>query len=180
MLADFESRELQTLFGVPWLVFNDAVVGGKSTVEIARSTGGAKGTKAAMALTGKLTTDFQWGGFCGVTAMLRKDRKPSDLSGFTGVQFYVRGDGKTYRVVLGEEDVKDENHFTGSFVADADWKLVRVPFSELAQSPMGLELSGPRLTSSRLGLWRRQNRVLNRTSGWKLITSRSTRKVSSA
>jgi hypothetical protein len=86
-------------------------------------------------LTGKLTTDFQWGGYAGVRGLLQADSAPKNMSQFAGVQFYTRGDGKTYRVLVARDSVKDFNHFYAEFKPSSEWTLVQVPFSKLIQSP---------------------------------------------
>jgi len=134
-VADFEQATTQTLAGAPWETFNDSVMGGKSTIQISVTPQGAKGSQHGMLMSTKLTTDFQWGGFAGIRASLSSPGGTTNLSAFTGVQFYARGDGKTYRALVGRQSVKDGNHFYGEFVAPAQWTLVQVPFTKLVQSP---------------------------------------------
>ena len=105
-VADFEGGKLTTLMDTPWVVFTDASMSGKSTLEASVASPGAKGSKGAMLLTGKLTTDIQWGGFAGITAQLSTAWPSTNLSRYTGVQFLARGDGKVYRAVVGKENVK--------------------------------------------------------------------------
>jgi hypothetical protein len=133
--ADFESGKTTTLVDTSWQVFTDETVGGKSSAQISIVPLGAGGSKGAMRLSGKLTPDFQWGGFVGARASLQKGDSPKDMSAFTGVQFYARGDGKKYRVLLSKENVRDGNHFYMEFTAGPEWTLIRAPFSKLGQSP---------------------------------------------
>jgi complex I intermediate-associated protein 30 (CIA30) len=134
-LADFELGTPQTLAGTPWQIFTDASMGGKSTMQIAVSSEGAGGSQHALVVTGKLTPEYQWGGFAGIRAAVQKGNAPKDMGAFAGIQFYSRGGGKTYRVLLSKENVKDFNHFYAEFSAPDKWTLVRVPFSKLVQSP---------------------------------------------
>jgi hypothetical protein len=135
--ADFEKGKAITLAGIPWEVFTDATMGGKSALQISMITAGAKGSKGAMSLTAKLTPDFQWGGFAGVRAWYQTDGAPKDMSAASGVQFYARGDGKSYRVLVAKENVKEGNHFAGEFTAPSEWTLIQMPFSKLTQLPFG-------------------------------------------
>ncbi|HWH70992.1 MAG TPA: CIA30 family protein [Candidatus Sulfotelmatobacter sp.] len=134
-LADFEQGKLQTVAAAPWQAFTDSLVGGKSTVQVAVGEKGAQGSQHALVLTGKLTPDYQWGGFVGVKAPVQPDGAPKNLTAFPGVEFYARGDGRTYRVLVSKESVKDWNHFYSEFAAPADWTLVQVPFAKLERSP---------------------------------------------
>ena len=134
-VADFEKGRLITVSEVAWIPFTDAVLAGKSSINPSITNSGAAGSKAAMQLTGKLTADFQWGGFAGVTARLLINGGSTNLSHFTGIQFHARGDGKPCRVVIGKENVKDNNHFFAEFRAKPEWALIKVSFTELAQSP---------------------------------------------
>jgi hypothetical protein len=135
LVADFDRGKLVTLVDSAWVVFTDANLAGKSTLEATVSSPGGQGSKGAMLLTGKLTADFQWGGFAGITAQLLKEGGSTNLSRFTGLQFLARGDGKVYRAVVGKENVTDSNHFLAEFTAKPEWSLIQVPFSILAQSP---------------------------------------------
>jgi hypothetical protein len=134
-IADFEKGRLITISEIAWTTFTDAVLAGKSSINPSITNSGAGNSKGAMLLTGKLTADLQWGGFAGVSAKLLNDGSSTNLSHFTGVQFYARGDGKAYRVVVGKENVKDSNHFFAEFRSKPEWTLFKVSFAELAQSP---------------------------------------------
>jgi hypothetical protein len=135
--ADFEKGKAMTLDGGSWEVFTDASMGGKSALQISVLPSGAEESKGALKLSAKLTPDFQWGGFAGVRAWCKPDGSPKDMSAVSGVQFYARGDGKNYRVLIAKENVKEGNHFAAEFTAPTGWTLIRVPFSTLAQLPYG-------------------------------------------
>jgi hypothetical protein len=134
-LADFEKGKAESLVDTPCEQFTDSSLGGKSSVELSVVSGGAQGSKHALRMTGKLTTDFQWGGFVGFRVLLQPGGAPKNLSAFTGVQFYARGDGRKYSLLVSKENIKDSNHFSSEFTAGSDWTLVRVPFTKLKQSP---------------------------------------------
>jgi hypothetical protein len=133
--ADFEKGKAVTLAETPWEVFTDASMGGKSTIRISVLPNGAQGSKGALRLTAKLAPDFQWGGFAGVRAWLQPDGTPKDMSAASGLQFYARGEGNNFRLLVAKENVKEGNHFAVEFTAPAEWTLIQLPFSKLAQSP---------------------------------------------
>src|SRR4051812_25327257 len=75
-LADFETGKPDTLAGTLWEVFTDAILGGKSTFQLAVAPEGAQGSHRALRMTGKLTADVQSGGFAGTRALLQPGGGP--------------------------------------------------------------------------------------------------------
>lgn len=57
---------------------------------------------------------------------------PVDASGFKGVRFDVRGDGK-YTLVTPTRGVRDSRYYQAEFKADGKWHTVKVPFTSLQQ-----------------------------------------------
>lgn len=131
------SSDTMTLFDfdtadeAPWQVVNDGVMGGRSQgyVEIADGT---------LRFTGTLVT--QGGGFTSV----RADRSV-DLTGYDGLELRVRGGGRTFEVEV--DDATRRRGRTVSrrapFATQAEWTLVRVPFSALRTSVFGQPVSAP-------------------------------------
>jgi hypothetical protein len=62
---DFERGDLTSPLDTRWETFTDAALGGKSTAAAAVIDGGANGSRKALRLTGRVTTDFQFG-FVGI------------------------------------------------------------------------------------------------------------------
>ncbi len=58
--------------------------------------------------------------------------EPVDASGFTGLEFEARGDGK-YAVQLPARAVRDHRFHQAVFEAGAAWRRVRIPFADLKQ-----------------------------------------------
>ena len=58
--------------------------------------------------------------------------EPVDASGFRGVRFDARGDGR-YRLIVTIQAVRDFSQFAAAFDAGAEWKQVEVPFTALAR-----------------------------------------------
>jgi hypothetical protein len=119
---------------VVWTPFTDAELGGKSTAHCRVIDGGANGTRKALQMTGRVTTDFQHG-FAGVSLMLDPQGRSWDMTALKGIRFYARGDGGHYQVSVLTAAVKDRNDFSKEFVAAKEWTLIEIPFSQLAQSP---------------------------------------------
>ncbi|MBP7792721.1 MAG: CIA30 family protein [Candidatus Goldbacteria bacterium] len=93
-------------------------------------------------VTGVVTTTFQWG-FVGMgvnflTVNADQSKKPVDISNMTGVRFYVKGDGKEYRIKLPSQysgflDGVSDNHFGRKFTSTTDWTQVDIPFTNFTQ-----------------------------------------------
>jgi len=58
--------------------------------------------------------------------------EPVDASAFHGVEFEARGDGE-YRLMVPVRSARDRSAFSAKFGASAEWKRIRIPFSELKQ-----------------------------------------------
>lgn len=135
LVADFDDGNATTTVGSKWYKISDRIAGGSSTAEYAIIDGGAARTKKALRMTGRLTADFQYGPFAGIGTLIDKDGK--DLSGYTGLRFYARGDGGTYRVSIPSAAVKDHNEYGKEFTAGNTWRLVSIPFAQLRQGDWG-------------------------------------------
>ncbi len=127
-ISDFDDGTLKTVFGAGWSESTDSIAGGKSTVKFTVVSGGAEESAKSLSVTGTIAegTPYPWAGvmFAPGAAVFA----PSNLSGRTALEFWAKGDGKTYRVMM----------FTvGSgripqivpFVAGAEWKMYTIPFS---------------------------------------------------
>jgi len=134
VVDNFEDGDMTTRFGTIWRTYTDAGLGGKSTAEARIVDSGATGTKKALRLMGRVTTDFQFG-FAGIAMGLNREGRGQVMTRFTGIRFYARGDGDVYQAQVLCAAVKDHNEFGKEFVAPKEWTLITVPFSQLVQSP---------------------------------------------
>lgn len=108
------------------------------------TTPGNGGTGYCARISGVVTTTFQYG-FVGMGVNLLsvnpdQSKKPVDISGLTGIRFYTKGDGKTYRVKLPSQHPgfvsKDaDNHYGREFVAAASWTQIDILLSDFTQEP---------------------------------------------
>jgi NADH dehydrogenase [ubiquinone] 1 alpha subcomplex assembly factor 1 len=124
MIFDFSTEEQLR----QWMVINDGVMGG-----VSRSTV-IKGDPAGAVFAGDVSLE-NFGGFCSASARLDM---PVDASGYSGIAVRCKGDGKTYKLTL-----KNDQSFGGfayqfSFAVSSDeWMVVKVPFSEFRASFRG-------------------------------------------
>jgi len=73
-----------------------------------------------------------------LTARFKPDNSATDLSSYTGIGFWVRGDG-SFRVHTVQPTITDwDDYGTSLFQATPDWKPVVVLFSELCQEGWGV------------------------------------------
>ncbi len=68
------------------------------------------------------------------------DDAPKDLSAYTHLRFWAKGDGKKYRVRLGREAVKDYCDYEYTFVAPKEWTRVAAPLAEFTQPKWGKQV----------------------------------------
>lgn len=111
-----------------WAFYTDTVAKGTSTVKVAH----IKDSREAVKVDGELTNKFVYP-FAGAQAYFKDDQSPEDASQYTGVQFWVKGDGRTYGVQVVTSGVKDYNYFAKPFKTSGEWTLVQVPFKDMVQ-----------------------------------------------
>lgn len=88
------------LFGAGWQVSTDSMMGGTSTASMRVVQPGAAGSAGALEVTGEVAAGapFPWAGpmfFPADVPMM-----PADLSRFTEIVFWARGDGRQYQVMM--------------------------------------------------------------------------------
>lgn len=66
---------------------------------------------------------------------------PKDLSDYTSLRFYAKGDGKKYRVRLGRVAVEDYCDFEYTFVAPKEWTLITAPLDKFVQPKWGKQVA---------------------------------------
>jgi imidazolonepropionase-like amidohydrolase len=128
VVSTFDHGEPTTVFGHGWVVSTDAMRGGSSTAVVKVVTTGAAGSPGALEINGHIDQAhmFPWAGPMfspGPTPMA-----PTDLSRFTEIVFWTRGDGSTYRLLVFSPRLGMIPAET-SFVATGEWVEHRIPFS---------------------------------------------------
>ncbi len=129
-ISDFEDGTLKTAFGSGWQESTDKLAGGNSVVQKEVVAGGAGGSGKSLAISGEVKAGFgfPWSGmifFPGAQPM-----GPADLSKFSGVSFWTKGDGRSYQLLLFATHL-GRIPAQKSFTAGPDWQQVTVPFAEL-------------------------------------------------
>jgi imidazolonepropionase-like amidohydrolase len=128
-VSDFEVA-LDSSFGAGWTTSTDAVIGGKSTVALARLEEGAAASRGAMRISGAVAGDSPngWAG-----AILYPGGAPGaavDLSATPVLAFSARGSGTCDLSVFARRFGLAPA--SRSFSADTEWRRHVVPLADLA------------------------------------------------
>jgi Complex I intermediate-associated protein 30 (CIA30) len=120
VLFDFE-RSPDDLSKI-WGALDDVVMGGVSASSLQQQPEGAL-------FTGYVSTANS-GGFASVRT--RNFEPPLNLSGSTGLELRLKGDGQRYKFLIRDEDSWDSVAYSHSFDTIADeWLTVQIPFAQL-------------------------------------------------
>ncbi len=100
LISNFEDGTTAAHFGAGWSVSTDAIAGGNSVAVDTVINDGADGSKKSLLVKGEIKTVFQypWAGVMfspGIGVM-----KPADLSSKKSLNFWCKGDGATYRIMI--------------------------------------------------------------------------------
>lgn len=128
LISDFEDDSRSSRFGSGWQDSTDAIMGGKSTIELTIAAGGANNSQYCLALSGEVVAGaaFVWSGTIMFPAS--KPFAPADLSGKKGITFWARGDGQTYEILF----YSQKTGFmpaSRSFTCGAEWQQFIFAFS---------------------------------------------------
>jgi hypothetical protein len=126
VVDDFSRDDLISALGTPWRGFSDQVMGGISEETIALATIDGR---RALRLTGEVRLENN-GGFIQTALDLAPEGRTLDASSYTGVLLVVRGNGERYGVHLRTPDcVRPWQSYRAGFIAEADWREIRLPFA---------------------------------------------------
>jgi imidazolonepropionase-like amidohydrolase len=132
-ISSFEDGTDHTAFGAGWSKSTDSLIGGKSTTDYEIVAEGANGTKKSLRITGDIAAGgpYNWAG--ALFSPGPRPFAPVNLSRAEGLQFWAKGDGKSYRIMFftaGDGNIPQ----LATFVAGADWKHYTIPFSTFGGS----------------------------------------------
>jgi len=128
-VADFEDGKMTTKFGAGLSPSTDVIRGGTSTVDLKVVPGGPNGSKQALAVAGETKGDsgFAWAGVMFAPGAM--PMTPANLSSKKTLRFFVKGDGKRYRVMMFARHL-GFMPATRSFVAGPQWTQVSMPLAD--------------------------------------------------
>jgi len=129
VMSDFEDSTRNCSFGMGWVESTDAIMGGKSTVELKVEAGGANNSRYCLALSGEVVAGaaFAWSG----TIMFPASEPfaPADLSGKKKITFWAKGDGQTYQILFYSKETGYIPSFQ-TFTCGAEWQQFSFAFSD--------------------------------------------------
>ena len=112
-------------FSPHWEFVSDHVMGGVSSGGIQKERAGHRN---AVRLQGQISLENN-GGFIQMAFDLKRDGSVLDASGWRGLELEACGNGETYDVRLRTSELSHSwQSYRASFVANAQWQWVRLPF----------------------------------------------------
>jgi beta-xylosidase len=129
LVSDFDAGKIAAAYG-SWTGLGDSILGGKSTVQIEPTAGGAQGSKGALRVTGELAPGAPFvfaGAFFAPGASIQD---AVNLSSKRTVSFWAKGDGKTYAVILSTASRQGQPPVPKTFVAGPEWEHHSFPISD--------------------------------------------------
>jgi sialate O-acetylesterase len=85
----------------------------------------------------RVTGHFDGTQFPHLNAVFSANATPIDLSAFSGVRFWVRGNGQFQFQTIQPTIVDADNYSTGFLQADSEWKQLTIQFADLKQAGWG-------------------------------------------
>ena len=128
IIDDRSSGNLTSNLGIEWRLITDQVMGGVSNGNLTLDT---YKDKDCLRLQGDVSTDNN-GGFVQMSLPLSKE-ETFDASVYAGVELQVAGNNEAYNIHFRTADLwLPWQSYRASFKATADWKTIRIPFTNIA------------------------------------------------
>jgi hypothetical protein len=140
-IVDFEGKKKTTDFR--WIGITDSLLQGKSTVVATIAPDGANGTKQSLKLEGAVNTGVNpYVMFAGAASRFEGEKTIYDVTSYTGIKFWAKGDGNTYRIDLPAVAVTDYMfHYAPFTPPTGEWKEYKIAFAALKQAPYGKKVA---------------------------------------
>lgn len=126
IISDFDDGKITAKSGFGWTISTDSIMGGQSTADMKVVAGGAKGTKGALQITGKISDASQqaWAG--AMYSPGPQPFRPADLSSKKTLSFWAKGDGRTYATLVFTQS-GGYTPAVQTFTPGPEWKEFRFP-----------------------------------------------------
>jgi len=121
-----------TIGSYTWNAFNDVDNNGTSSITISESSG-------TVSISGNVTTAYEYG-FAGWEAV-PDTTEQAKLATATSISFKVKGDGKTYKIVMPASDINDYCYHFTTFTAATTETTITVDISDFEQPNWGAQKS---------------------------------------
>jgi hypothetical protein len=136
-IVDFEGKKSPLEFR--WIGVNDSIMQGASKITVTVAPDGAAGTKQSLKLEGAVIAGTNpYIMFAGAATRFADDNTLSDVTSYTGIKFWAKGDGNTYRIDLPAAVVTDYMfHYAPFTPPTGEWREYKIAFADLKQAPYG-------------------------------------------
>lgn len=136
-LSDFESGSLEHALGGAWVTSSDPHGLGTTLAPspFQVTEGGAEASKHAIRIHGHFGKNVSPWPYADVRAPFER----TDLSAFSKVRFWTKGDGKKYVLAIVRTAVSDYCHYRAGFVAPSEWTQVELPLASFFQPDWGVK-----------------------------------------
>lgn len=138
MISDFENESSTNLWGGAW-----TTVLSSATIAVTYDGPGAAGTNFSAGVTGTVAS----GGYAEWYTYLYASHAAFNAAsyGIQGVQFWMKGDGSTYRMQIITQGVTDDDYYGVNIttIPDGNWHFYPVPFSAMVTQGWGTQTGLP-------------------------------------
>jgi imidazolonepropionase-like amidohydrolase len=132
LISDFESGEALVNFGSGWFPTTDQMAGGASIVTLKNSNSGALNSRSALIVAGEIKPGFAFPWSGAMWFPQKTPMSPANYSKYRELVFYVKGDNRSYNVMLFSGSEAQSIPQTQSFKTSASWQQVRLSLAEFA------------------------------------------------
>ncbi|MGD2182664.1 CIA30 family protein [Lusitaniella coriacea] len=142
LIDNLEDGDRFNQWGGTWFTYDDRNQGGDSKVvpegysAFRPQPGGAENSSLAARMTGTVTTTYE-NSFIGMGTDLNNPNNPVDIRGYNGIEFWAKGDGKTYRFKLRSPATADYDDYGYNIAPTPQWKRYEISFEQLEQEGWG-------------------------------------------
>ncbi len=128
LISGFDDGKMDAKFGAGWSSSTDSIAGGKSTANLSIADDGANGTPHSLAVTGEIVKAFAYPWAGAMFSPGPAPMQPANLSHFSGISFWAKGDGKPARVMFMAKTL-GYMPATQNFTPSPEWKQFTYPLS---------------------------------------------------
>ena len=143
VIDDFSDPNKISNLGTKWSLVTDRVMGGVSNAEYLL---GSDECFKYIKMKGNVSLESN-GGFAQVYLPLSVDSKTVDATAYSGVRFWVKGNGQKYYVHLKNDKTRLHwQYYSADFIASDNWKQIEIPFEKFKPQALDAKLDVKKLS----------------------------------
>jgi len=137
VIDDFSDPNKISNLGTKWSLLTDRVMGGVSDAEYLF---GSDECFNYINMKGNVSLENN-GGFVQVFLPLTADSKTFDATSYSGVRFWVRGNGQKYYIHLKNNKTRLHwQYYSAEFIASDNWSQIEIPFEKFIPQALDVKL----------------------------------------